>query len=163
MNRATCVNSYCNIFTTYGLKYSNYNSTIVVFFPVIAFILNVFTYIGARRVGARTDMKKELNRILVTLIITFVDVLLIAIPNFVNVLAYNGVIPQNAFLAYFYVFFGCNSVINLIVYIIFKQDFRDHVMSVSLGGLKVFLKVVKEKETTTLTHRVAVSVPTGNS
>jgi hypothetical protein len=159
MNRAICTTSFCAVMSSYGLRYSNYNSAIVIIFPVFAFILNIFTYTGARRLRTHADMKKELKLVLITLIITFVDVLLIACPNIVLFLSYNKYLSiSGANLAYLYVFFCCNSAINLFVYIFLKRDFRNHLlMIISRGILRPFLKTTNEISMTRPTRRVVPS------
>jgi hypothetical protein len=146
LNRATCVNSYCGVMYAYGLHYSNYNSIIVILFPVFALVLNIFTYIGAKRLGEHSDMKKELKLILITLIITSVDVTMIAVPNIMLTLAYNNLFTPGMWFGYLYVCFCCNSIVNLFVYICLKRDFRNHLlMSISFGRLRNYLNITTDK------------------
>lgn len=132
--------------SAYGLSYSNYNTIIVVLLPTIAFILNVLTFVGAKRLGLHADMKKELKLIRTTLIITFVDVLFITCPNIVIGGSYNKYWTMpGATTLYLYVFFCCNSAINLFVYICLKRDFRNHLlMALSIGALRSHLKLTNE-------------------
>lgn len=146
LNRDACASAMCAVLSAYGLNYSNYNSAVVILLPVFALILNIFTYIGAQRRGSQASMRKEINLVLITMIVTFVDVLLIACPNIILLGVYNKFwFVPSALVAYVYVIFCCNSAINLFVYIFLKDDFRNQfLLFISFGTLRVDRTRVKE-------------------
>jgi hypothetical protein len=163
LNRASCVSSYCGVMFAYGLHYSNYNSSIVILLPVFALILNIFTYIGAKRLGIHADMKKELKLILITLIITSVDVTMITVPNIIQALSYNKVFTSGSWFSYLFICYCCNSIVNLFVYICLKRDFRNHLlMSISFGRLKNYLNIPTDKIVRP-TQRIARVAPSKRS
>ena len=49
LNSDQCVIATCSILNTTGRLYSDYNSIVIIGFPIFALILNIMTFVGAKK------------------------------------------------------------------------------------------------------------------
>uniref|UniRef100_A0A914VUD1 G-protein coupled receptors family 1 profile domain-containing protein n=1 Tax=Plectus sambesii TaxID=2011161 RepID=A0A914VUD1_9BILA len=135
LNSDQCVIAICSISNTTGRPYSNYNYVIVIGLPIVALILNIITFIRAKRSMIQSRMQREWHRVQLTLAVCTCSVALIAIPNFL--LWGYGRYWDLAIMPYLFIAFCCYSGVNLLVYFIMKKDFRYQLlMLLSFGWIK---------------------------
>uniref|UniRef100_A0A914X1Y8 G-protein coupled receptors family 1 profile domain-containing protein n=1 Tax=Plectus sambesii TaxID=2011161 RepID=A0A914X1Y8_9BILA len=122
LNSDQCVIATCSILNTTGRLYSDYNSIVIIGFPIFALILNIMTFVGAKKSISNASTLAEWHKVLLTLTICTCSVLLIAVPNFL-LWGYRRYWSP-VFMPYLFIAFCCYSTINLFVYFIMKADFR---------------------------------------
>uniref|UniRef100_A0A914WCU6 G-protein coupled receptors family 1 profile domain-containing protein n=1 Tax=Plectus sambesii TaxID=2011161 RepID=A0A914WCU6_9BILA len=143
LNREICINHACTTINSTGRLYGTFNYILIVLLPFVALLLNIIAYVGAKSRSVSTNMKRELKKVLVSLVIAALAVILGALPNII--LWGSGVywkIPS--FGGYLYIGFCCNSAIDLFAFFFLKEDFRNRFLSlISYGYLNRYFNLPK--------------------
>uniref|UniRef100_A0A914WMP2 G-protein coupled receptors family 1 profile domain-containing protein n=1 Tax=Plectus sambesii TaxID=2011161 RepID=A0A914WMP2_9BILA len=132
LNRKVCTNPTCSTINSTGRLYGTFNYFLIVFLPSIALVLNILAYIGAKRRSISTNMKRELKKVLVSLLLAALAVVLSAMPNII--LWGQGVYWNSAIVPYMYIGFCCNSAVDLFAFTLMKKDFRYRLLSLISNG-----------------------------
>jgi hypothetical protein len=139
LDRNTCTVATCMIPNTFGTIYSDYNYAIVSIFPVVAVIFNSISYSGAKRLSysnsSTSNFQNELKKIRAVLVITAGSVILTSIPS-LFMIGYHSwwSLPTNV-VAYLNIGLCANSIVNLVVYVVFKPLFRNQLVSIFTCGM----------------------------
>uniref|UniRef100_A0A914V8N0 G-protein coupled receptors family 1 profile domain-containing protein n=1 Tax=Plectus sambesii TaxID=2011161 RepID=A0A914V8N0_9BILA len=147
LNRDFCAIPTCNTITSTGRLYGTLNYILIVPLPCVAFILNIMAYVGAKILSVSTNLERELNKVLVCLVIAALTVVLSALPN---IIAWGQEIFWNTptITGYFYIGFCCNSAVDLFAFAFMKEDFRNRLLSmISYGHLNRYFNLREETET----------------
>uniref|UniRef100_A0A914WIE6 G-protein coupled receptors family 1 profile domain-containing protein n=1 Tax=Plectus sambesii TaxID=2011161 RepID=A0A914WIE6_9BILA len=140
LNREICTTPTCTTINSTGRLYGTFNYILIVLLPFVALLLNIIAYVGAKSRSVSTNMKRELKKVLVSLVIAALAVALSALPNVV--LWGQGVFWNSAIVPYMYIGFGCNSAVDLFAFFFLKKDFRYRLLSfISYGYLNRYFNL----------------------
>uniref|UniRef100_A0A914WS27 G-protein coupled receptors family 1 profile domain-containing protein n=1 Tax=Plectus sambesii TaxID=2011161 RepID=A0A914WS27_9BILA len=146
LNREDCTSATCTTINSTGRLYGTFNYYIIMFLPFVALLLSIIAYIGAKRLGASTNMKRELKKVLVSLVLAAFAVILSALPNII--LWGQGIFWNVAIVPYLYIGFSCNSAVDLFAFFFMKEDFRNRLLSIiSYGYINRYFNLHEETET----------------
>uniref|UniRef100_A0A914WWY8 G-protein coupled receptors family 1 profile domain-containing protein n=1 Tax=Plectus sambesii TaxID=2011161 RepID=A0A914WWY8_9BILA len=158
LNREVCTNPACSTIVSTGRIYGTFNYILIMPLPCVALVLNIIAYSGAKRLSMSTSMERELNKVLVSLVIAALAVILSVVPNIIlwgqgvywNIQSIGG---------YMYIGFCCNSAVELLAFTLLKEDFRNRLLFlISYGYLNRYLNLPEVTETKTRRNMVQ-SVP----
>uniref|UniRef100_A0A914VNR8 G-protein coupled receptors family 1 profile domain-containing protein n=1 Tax=Plectus sambesii TaxID=2011161 RepID=A0A914VNR8_9BILA len=153
LNREVCTNPTCTTIYSTGRLYGTFNYILIVLLPFVALLLNIIAYTGAKSRSVSTNMKRELKKARVSLVIAALAVVLTALPNII--LWGQGVYWNVGIVPYMYIGFGCNSVVNLFTFFFMKKDFRYRLLSfISYGFLNRYFNLHEVTMTNTRRNMV---------
>uniref|UniRef100_A0A914XNV9 G-protein coupled receptors family 1 profile domain-containing protein n=1 Tax=Plectus sambesii TaxID=2011161 RepID=A0A914XNV9_9BILA len=141
------VKSLCSSSDVLGSSYADFHRAVVVFGNMIGFILTSAAYLAARRksglAGAHgIAMRKEVKRINSLLMMTFLEVVLVAIPQCLQWLSSRGLFTLPSFVGrYVFVLFCTTYLFEIIVYAYLMRQFREQLFNLlTLNRLRIFVR-----------------------
>jgi hypothetical protein len=118
------VTYYCGRKNAFTPAYGTYVYVFIIFGYMFGFILNISTFIGAKRAAKSREMLRQIDRIRYLLIISLISVILVSIPNLVSLTSV-WILPIADSIARPSVWASCvNASINLFVYLCFNSEYR---------------------------------------